>query len=57
MERTNKKECPKCGSINVCDTGSRMGDVQNLESGRPIAEPRHPIYECQDCGEHLVFLS
>lgn len=49
MERTNKKECPKCGSDEVFDTGSRVGDVQELEPGKPISQPSHPIYGCRKC--------
>lgn len=56
MERTNKKECPKCGSANVHDIGDRVGDVQNLEPGKQISEPSHPIYECGDCSEVFVFM-
>ncbi len=56
MERTNKKECPKCGDENVHDTGDRAADAQNLEPGRPIRELYHPVFECNNCGERFVII-
>jgi len=56
MRRTNKKECPKCKSSNVYDTGSRMGDVVAIPPGGEIPEPKYPIYECKDCGELFILV-
>ena len=53
METTDKKECPKCGSKNINDSGNRMGDVVTVLPGREIPEPTHVIYECKDCGEQF----
>ena len=56
MERTNEKECPKCKSLNVFDTGNRMGDVGIILPGGKIPEPNHPIYKCRDCQELFILL-
>lgn len=56
MERTNQKECPKCKSRNIIDSGSRIGDMSKIEPGRPIPDANHPIYECKDCGELFILL-
>jgi|AntAceMinimDraft_18_1070375.scaffolds.fasta_scaffold35453_2 transposase-like protein len=56
MERTHKKECPKCQSTNVYDIGDRMGDAETIEAGREITEPQYPIYKCRYCGERFVYL-
>ena len=56
MERTNKKECPKCKSKNVFDRGNRAGEVQEYNSVKPILEPDKPVYECKDCGKLFVYL-
>ena len=56
MERTNKKECPKCKSKNIVDSGSRVGDVSRIEPGQSIPNANHLIYECKECGGLFVFL-
>lgn len=56
MKRTNKKECPKCGSKNVFDTGARMGIVVSIPPGGKIPEPGQPVYECKECGEMFIFV-
>jgi len=57
MERTNKKECPKCKSLNVFDTNNKGGDVDSMSSGRKITEPNRPIYKCRDCQELFILLN
>ena len=56
MERTNKKECPKCKSKNVFDRGDRVGEAEDYIPGKSISEPNQPIYECKDCGELFVLI-
>lgn len=56
MERTNKKECPKCKSIDVVYIKVRMGDVVILKRGGEYPEPRHPVYECNNCGETFILI-
>ncbi|MFZ5559495.1 MAG: hypothetical protein ACOZAL_01745 [Patescibacteria group bacterium] len=56
MERTDKKECPKCKSKNVFDRGDRVGDVVDYKPNKPIPKPNQPIYECKDCGEIFIYL-
>lgn len=53
MGTTNKKECPKCKSLNIYDTRIRMGGAVAALPGREIPEPRNPLYECKDCGEQF----
>jgi len=56
MERTDKKECPKCRSTNVYDIGDRMGDAVIIGAGREVPEPQYPIYKCRDCVETFIYL-
>lgn len=55
MEKTNKKECPKCKSSNI-------NTVSKIENGdaivRPIGSQEYPEFinvfyqcECNECGE------
>jgi hypothetical protein len=45
MEKTDKKECPKCKSSNVIDIGARIGDISRIEPGQPIPNADYPIGE------------
>ena len=56
MERTNKKECPKCKSQNVFDIGNRIGDVSDVGNDGKYPEPRHPIFKCKDCEELFILV-
>jgi DNA-directed RNA polymerase subunit RPC12/RpoP len=56
MEKTNKKECPKCKSKNVFDRGDRFGKGEDYIPGKPISEPNQPVYECRDCGEIFIYI-
>ena len=56
MKITNKKECPKCKSKNVFDTGCRTGEIENYIPGKSISEANRTVYECKDCGELFIFM-
>lgn len=56
METTNKKECPKCKSLDVFDRGDRVSEATDIGPYGEIAEPNQPIYECRNCGELFIFL-
>ncbi|MEK6841394.1 MAG: hypothetical protein AABX45_02265 [Nanoarchaeota archaeon] len=53
MKRTNKKLCPKCGSHNIVDTGSKSADVYDLGPNGKYQKPDPSIrmsrYKCNDC--------
>lgn len=53
MEITNKKtcpRCPKCGNLNVIDTGNRQGIPCDKKADKPMSEPTLIYYECENCG-------
>ena len=53
MEKTNKKECPKCRSSNVIVSVLTSGASVGKISGT-YPEPTHPaLYQCLKCGEHF----
>ena len=57
MEKTNKKECPKCKSIKVAffGTAPEIGDIgPGGKYPDPLQNP--PVYKCLDCGELFVLI-
>lgn len=56
MEETDKKQCPKCGSLNVSDTGTRIGPVIKHKPNEPIPEPKIPFYQCDNCKKMFIYL-
>lgn len=57
MERTNKKACPYCGSVNVIDTGARIGNVGFIPPGRAIPKANIIMYECKNCNKFFLLIS
>ena len=55
MERTNKKECPKCKSKNIVETGNKANDGGDMKSNGGYQIPYHLIYKCEGCGEIFIF--
>jgi YgiT-type zinc finger domain-containing protein len=53
IQTANKKECPKCKSSNVVDTGSRM---YLPTDGKSMSKLKNPYYICKNCGERFLFL-
>lgn len=54
MRRTNKKQCPKCQSVNISDTGNKINDVGDMGPNGQYREPYLPIYKCDDCHERFI---
>lgn len=53
MDKTNKKECPKCKSSNVIVSVLTSGASVGKISGT-YPEPTRPAwYQCLKCGEHF----
>ncbi|MDP2703854.1 MAG: hypothetical protein Q8P01_01380 [bacterium] len=55
MEKTNKKECTKCGSTKIFYAGARMSEVSRVEPGAPTPEADQLFYECEDCKNMFIF--
>lgn len=51
MERTNEKKCPKCGNLDITDTGNR-GPFDGRPNNPLPSKPA--IYRCGKCGEKFI---
>lgn len=55
MEKINKKQCLKCQSFNVFDTGDKTSNVGDMGPNGEYQQPDISIYECNDCKERFVY--
>ncbi len=53
MEKTNKKECPKCKSSNVIVSVLTSGAIVQKISGTYPEPTRPALYQCLKCGGHF----
>ena len=57
MKRTDKEECPKCGSKNIKDKGDRGSlTASDMGPGGAYSEATIPIYRCNECDESFYKL-
>ncbi|MBA7516829.1 hypothetical protein ES705_08878 [subsurface metagenome] len=48
--RTNKKECPKCGSENVQYLGTSGSNGRFIKNGGKLPPNEYHDFTCNDCG-------
>jgi len=53
MTITEEIKCPKCKSVDIRDTGCRVGDTARILPGAEIPEPKNILYECKNCEEQF----
>jgi DNA-directed RNA polymerase subunit RPC12/RpoP len=52
MEEANKKECPRCGNLDVFRV-SEFG-YANLRKTQGKIEMKYPVYRCRECGKRFI---
>jgi hypothetical protein len=57
MEKTDKKECPHCGSKEIYCTESGAPTIAfDYDPTKPITMPPQPlVYECKRCKERFIY--
>jgi len=48
--RTNKKECPKCGSKKVTSLGTGGSNGRFIKNGGKLPPNEYHDFKCRDCG-------
>lgn len=50
VRTTDKKICPKCGCLDIVDTGHHANNIER-PADTNVDIPEHPIYRCTKCAQ------